>query len=97
METKNRQGRPKGGVKGGGRKKGTPNKDNKDLKIWVKQLLEENTDQLKEDFAELAPEKRWQIAEKLLNYVLPKEQSINTRINISELSDDSIDRLCQNL
>jgi len=73
-------GRPKGTKKTGGRCIGTPNKVTMDLRSWIKMLIDENMPQLEADLQALEPKERWGIIEKLLNYALPKMQSIEAKV-----------------
>ena len=61
----------------GGRKKGTPNKVNGDLKEWVSDLLNNNRRQFEEDLRELLPTERVKLLSGLFNYVIPKQQSLS--------------------
>lgn len=72
------KGRQKGTVKTGGRAKGTPNKVTSAIKECISKVLTEytNSETFLKDFAELEPKERLMIAEKLMNYVVPKMQSV---------------------
>ena len=65
------------GKKTGGRTKGTPNKTSSMTKTVVASLLDtyNNSGMMSDDFLALEPKDRLLIAEKLMNYVLPKMQS----------------------
>jgi len=71
--------RKKGEKKTGGREKGTPNKITSDFKNFVGDLIIENADQIKKDMKNIEPEKRLIFFEKMLNYVLPKAQTIEIK------------------
>lgn len=87
------------GKKFGGRKKGTPNKDTKQLRDKIDMLLNEQWPQIKEDLKDLKPKDRIDTYIKLLEYSLPKlnRQYLNTDpegettnrplLNIDPLSD----------
>ena len=66
------------GVRNGGRAKGTPNKTTTATKEIIANLLTKysNTGQMSEDFNSLDPKDRLAIAEKLMQYVMPKIQSV---------------------
>jgi hypothetical protein len=66
----------KGDQKTGGRKKGTPNKVSADLRGWINALIESNREQLEADLKALEPKDRIIILEKLMQYVIPKQQSV---------------------
>jgi hypothetical protein len=57
-----------------GRPKGTPNKVTIDLRQWVNTLIENNREQLEADLAKLEPKERWQLIEKLMQYVISKKK-----------------------
>ena len=71
-------GRQKGTIKTGGRQKGSPNKVTSAVKECISKMLTDytNSDTFLKDFAELEPKERLMIAEKLMNYVVPKMQSV---------------------
>lgn len=65
-------------IKSGGRKQGTPNKLNSDLRERISDFLNNNWKQVENDFKNLEPEKRILLFEKLLSFILPKLQTIQT-------------------
>ena len=71
-------GRQKGTIKTGGRQKGSPNKVTSAVKECISKMLTDytNSEQFIKDFAELEPKERLMIAERLMNYVVPKMQSV---------------------
>ena len=58
--------------KTGGRKKGTPNKDTKELRERISDLIDNNFDNIQADMDTLTPEKRLDFLVKLFEYSLPK-------------------------
>ena len=90
----------KGRAKTGGRKKGTPNKT---PKIVKDKFLEELCDYvesglLHEDLTSkaLAAEDRLNIIIKLANYILPKQSSVDSTVNVTNEAQQSVlDRLNQ--
>ena len=72
------RGRQKGTVKTGGRQKGSSNKVTVAVKECISKMLTDytNSETFLKDFAELEPKERLMIAEKLMNYVVPKMQSV---------------------
>lgn len=89
--------REKGRPKTGGRKKGTPNKVTGDLRTWITELLDKNRNQIEKDIKRLEPEKRVLMFEKLLNYVIPKMQSIDNQIDFTNLSNEQIEEIATNI
>jgi len=60
------------GKKYGGRTKGTPNKDTKQLRIRINNLLEDNWHEILNDLESLKPKDRIDAYLRLLEYSLPK-------------------------
>ena len=58
-----------------GRPKGVPNKATGSLREFINELVNENREQVKEDFKALEPKDRIAMFEKLLRYSLPTLQS----------------------
>lgn len=57
-----------------GRPKGSSNKVSTELKQWVSNFIDNNRDQIERDFMSVDPDKRLAMFEKMLQYVLPKQQ-----------------------
>jgi len=57
-----------------GRPPGIPNKATSDLRQFVRTILEENKNLFRSDLRKVSPEVRLAIYERLLQYVLPKQQ-----------------------
>lgn len=79
--------------KTGGRQKGSINKTTKVTRTIINELLTDyqNTGKMSSDFLKLEPKDRLMVAEKLMQYVLPKLQSTavdltsnNTEITIEQ-------------
>lgn len=80
----------KGHAKMGGRKAGTPNKSTTELREWVKKLVQSNMAQVKRDLKELEPKERLDVIERLMRYVLPRQQAITAQVE--ELSTPEIEQ-----
>lgn len=77
----------------GGRAKGTPNKATSTLKEWLEQLLNDNREQVEADLKALKkPYERLKIIERLLGYVLPKQQPVDAE-KVVQAEFKELDRL----
>ena len=88
------------GHKFGGRAKGTPNKTTTLTKQVISLLLSDYSDSglMAQDFMELEPRDRFSMAEKLMNYVMPKMQSTAVDLNATVTNktiEDELARLAQ--
>lgn len=74
-----------GHKKVGGRKKGTPNKENKDIKNMLKAIIEEyfTSQDIRNDLNELDENKRLQIISGLMDYAIPKQKSVEHKGEVS--------------
>lgn len=81
----------------GGRAKGTPNKVTSSVKDWIVKVINDNREQMEADLTTLEPKERLQILEKLMSYVVPKQQALNTNIDFAMLSDEDLDILVNKL
>ena len=91
MATKGKQG----GEKTGGRQSGTPNKVTSDLRQWVDELIEKNLNKIESDLKKLEPKDRLIILEKLMQYSIPKQQSISVEAKI-QAEYASLEKLLSN-
>jgi len=87
--------RPKGIPKTGGRQKGTPNHTTKVLRQWLTAFVKRNRRTMQSDLDALEPKDRLVILEKLMSYVIPKQQAI--KAEIASLTDDEISSVVDNL
>lgn len=60
----------------GGRTAGTPNKVTGTVKEWIASLIHKNREQMELDLAQLEPKDRLLIFERLMQYVVPKQQAV---------------------
>lgn len=74
----------------GGRTKGTPNKVTKTAREWLTALVDKNRRQIERDLKQLEPKERLLILEKLLQYVIPKKQAVDTSVSLESLSDEQL-------
>ena len=78
-----RKGQFKAGQSGNpnGRPKGKSNKDVKELRERVRQLLDNNFDRIMEDLEQLEPKERVSAYLKLLEFALPKLKAIEAKVD----------------
>lgn len=80
-------------IKTGGREKGTPNKSTVQFREFVQNILDSNMDRLQKDFALLEPKERWIIAEKLMQYSMPKMQSVQMDASVKNNNKTIFDKI----
>ena len=73
-----------------GRKKGVPNKTTEELRQFVALLIENNMEQLQEDFSSLEPFQRLTMVERFLKYVLPPITKVEVTQNDYTYNKDTI-------
>lgn len=85
------------GKKTGGRKKGTPNKSTTLGKEVIVSLLADysNSGLMTSDFMALDPKDRLVIAERLMQYTMPKMQATAIDLNTSDKEKTIEDRLAE--
>ena len=88
-QPKGKTGNPKG------RPKGTPNKISKDLRLWIYNLVNGNRTQIKKDLKSLSPKDRLAILEKLMQYIVPKQQAV--QFDYSQLDEEQLDVIINQL
>ena len=72
---KGQSGNPKG------RPRGAKNKATNELREWVERFINDNLATIANDIKELEPNERVKFFLALLNYTLPKQQSVKAEIN----------------
>ena len=75
-----------------GRPKGTPNRITGQLKQVITEFLETNWQQFESDWLALEPEKRLQLYERLLRYIVPPAQDELANLTPAQL-DELINKL----
>lgn len=81
----------------GGRQKGTPNRTTKEARQWLAELIDANREQVRKDLKSLEPKDRLQMLEKLMQYVIPKQQAVNASINLDRLDDEQLTNIVDEL
>ena len=82
---KGKSGNPKG------KPPGTKNKIGEKLREMIEVFLDENFDQVVEDFKHLTPKERVKVYSDLLPFVIGKQQTISQNITIEKLPEDQLD------
>ncbi len=77
----------------GGRQKGTPNKVTASVKDWLSDLIDKNRKQVEDDIKQLEPRDRLMVLEKLMQYVIPKQQAVSAKVDFEKLTDEQLDTL----
>jgi len=80
-----------------GRPKGTPNKATADARTWIGTIIDNNRQQLEDDLKKLEPRERWTVIERLLQYTVPKMQSVEAKIDLNQISDEQLDVIINEL
>jgi len=78
----------------GGRKKGSKNKSNTQLKAQVQRLLDDNMDMVQDDLDHLEPKDRIKFLIDLMNFTIPKMKSVEATVtSVVDMSDEKIAKL----
>lgn len=89
--------RIKGSEKTGGRKAGTPNRISGTVKEWLSGLIDRNREQIEADLKKLSPKERLQMLEKLMQYVVPKQQAVSAKVDFGKMSEEQLNRVINEL
>lgn len=76
----------------GGRKKGTPNKDTKELRERINDLIDNNFDSIQADLDQLEPKERLDFLIKLFEYGLPKLQRVENEMFFKQSIPVNLDK-----
>lgn len=71
-----------------GRPKGVPNKVTKSVRAFIGEVIDKNRRQMVRDLKALEPKDRLIILEKLMQYIIPKQQAQS--IDITALTDEQL-------
>lgn len=92
----------------GGRAKGTPNKVTGSLKEFIRNLIDNNREQVIDDLRALQPYQRLLFIERLVGYVLPKQAAVDVKSQldaeykalerlIDDAPDEFIDKITEKI
>ena len=76
-----------------GRPTGRPNKVTQEARAWLSTVIDKNRKQMERDLKALEPKERLQMLEKLMQYVIPKQQAVSAEVDITTLTDEQINTL----
>ena len=88
---KNKSGNPSG------RPKGIANKSTSSLRDWITGFIDDNRQQMKEDWVALEPKDRIVLFEKLLRFALPTLQATTMDFGFDKLNEDQLDEIINRL
>lgn len=80
-----------------GRPKGKPNKITQDVRQWLSTVIDKNRRQIERDLKALEPKDRLQMLEKLMQYVIPKQQATTVEIDYSKMSEEQLNAIINTL
>jgi hypothetical protein len=80
-----------------GKPKGSVNKATTELRQWITAFINENKDQLQDDWKQLDPKDRIILFERLLKYSLPTLQATSLDFDFERLSEDQLDAIIDSL
>jgi hypothetical protein len=81
----------------GGRPKGSANKVTSKLRETITDFLDEKFEKVKEDFEKLKPGERIRMYLELLQFGVPKLQSVHLETDFDNLTDEQLDRIINEL
>lgn len=81
----------------GGRPKGSGNKVTSKLRETITAFLDENFEKVKQDFDKLKPGERIRMYIELLQFGVPKLQSVQIETEFDNLTDEQLDRIINEL
>jgi hypothetical protein len=81
----------------GGRPKGSGNRVTSKLRETITAFLDEKFEKVKEDFDKLKPGERIRMYIELLQFGVPKLQSVHMETDFDNLTDEQLDRIIEEL
>ena len=76
-----------------GRPKGRPNKITQDTRAWLSAVIDKNRRRMERDLKALEPKERLQILERLMQYVIPKQQATAATVDLERLTDEQVNQV----
>ena len=67
------------------------------MRGWLTAIIDKNRKQMEKDLKKLEPKDRLQILEKLMQYVVPKQQAVSAEIDLNKLTDEQLDAVIDQL
>ena len=78
-----------------GRPRGSSNKVTTDMRRWLQMVIDNNRSKFEKDLSSVEPVQRLLVLEKLMQYCVPKLQSLDTQTQL-RLEYQELERLLQN-
>ena len=86
------------GKKTGGRKKSSLNKVPKDLRLSITEFLQNNFDEVVEEWQKLeSPKDKLSFFKDLLKFAVPTLQSTSLQVDFDKMSDEQLDQVVDKL
>ncbi|MBO4543523.1 MAG: hypothetical protein J5725_10135, partial [Bacteroidales bacterium] len=63
------------------------------MRQWLSTVIDKNRRQMERDLKALEPKERLQMLEKLMQYVIPKQQAAALEIDYTKLTDGQLDTI----
>lgn len=80
-----------------GRPKGAKGKVPGTVKEWIVSVIDGNREKFEQALKCIPPEEFLKVMTKLLDYVVPKQQTVSANVDFSRLSDEQLDTLVDEL
>ena len=80
-----------------GKPTGSVNKTTPDLRQWINNFIDDNREQIQDDWKQLEPKDRILLFEKLLKYSLPTLQATSLDFGFEKLSEQQLDEIINSL
>ena len=67
------------------------------MRQWLSTVIDKNRRQMERDLKALEPKERLQMLEKLMQYVIPKQQAVKAEVDFATLTDDQLNTIVNQL
>ena len=80
-----------------GRPKGKKNKVTNDVKKWLLGLFNTHSKTLETDLKIMSPKERWEIIAKILQFIVPKIQAMNAKVDLNTLTEEQLTTIVESI